>query len=225
MRSSAAFSKLSAKTTRHTQVRRFEASLPAMQHLLRARMNPSPRQASPLSHRRSECPGVVVFSADVSSAFGTTMRALALAVSRSAARYLPLAMRPDWSFLLSSACPQGLCALLRVPANAQLIGQPTHTPRVRTMPAVAQTHIRVECLQSAGTRRQAEKSKHRKPDASSLQGRWTATLSLSWGARTSRAKRRNTSPILPDRVQMLSYSRRMPARATQATGAVPVGRQ
>ena len=53
------------------------------------------------------CQDVVVFAADVSSAFGTTMRALALAVSRGAVRGKPVAMAPGWHFLLHPGCPEG----------------------------------------------------------------------------------------------------------------------
>ena len=67
------------------QVLSFERDVAAIQQNIRAVMNPSPRDSaqSDAGGGGARCRDVVVFSADVSSAFGTTMRALALAVSRA----------------------------------------------------------------------------------------------------------------------------------------------
>jgi hypothetical protein len=96
------------------QVLRWEEAMAPVQQHMRRLMSPAAAPAPSPPHRQrpaaapaKHCHDVVVFAADVSSAFGTTMRALALAVSRGAVRGKPVAMAPGWHFLLHPACPEG----------------------------------------------------------------------------------------------------------------------
>ena len=104
------------------QARVFQDNLAASQLLLRSILDPRRRPGAEEQEHRGAgarqgeeasrgagrtCEGVVVFSADVSSAFGTTMRALALAVSRAASVGRPLSMAPRWHFLHHETCPSG----------------------------------------------------------------------------------------------------------------------